>query len=87
LKYKIALFFVPIFILLISACSKEEVVKFENKNTSTAIIVQKVINNSSSSDMNKIIKDRQKIQELLTLIEGLKVKKADKRSFLPLLRG
>lgn len=42
------------------------------------MFVQKVEHNSSSEEKTKIIKDKQKIRQVLTMVEGLKVKETNK---------
>ncbi|ASK64168.1 hypothetical protein CFK37_19445 [Virgibacillus phasianinus] len=62
-------------IFLLSACSEnEEVVKVKEKGLSGQLFIQKVENNTSSEEMTKMIKDKQKIKKILTMVEGLKVK-------------
>lgn len=65
-----------------SACTekKNEVVKIEDKNFSGMLIIQKSENNRSSEVMTKIIRDKQKIEKILAMIEGLEVRetKTDK---------
>lgn len=62
-----------------SACSgkKEEVVEIEDKNFSGMLMIQKVEDGTSSEEMNKIIRDKQKIEEILTMVEGLEVIETD----------
>lgn len=62
-------------LLTISACSQsEEVIKIKDKNLSSMLFIQKVEDNSSNEEMTKVVKDKQKIEQILTMIEGLKVK-------------
>ena len=62
-----------------SACSGkvEEVVKIKDKSFSGLLMVQKVEDNTSSEEMQKIIRDKQKIEKALTMVEGLKVKETN----------
>lgn len=65
-------------LFLLSACSgKEEVIQIENKNFSGTLWIQKVEDNSSSEEMTKIVRDKQKIEQILTMVDGLKVKEKD----------
>lgn len=62
-----------------SACSaqEEEVIEIQNKNFSGLLLIQKVENNSSSDKLSKIINDKQKIEKVLSMVEGLEVRKTD----------
>jgi len=67
-----------IIVILLSACSeKEEVIEIEDKNFSSMLVIQKVEKNASSEDMTKVVRDKQKIEEIVTMVEGLRVKETD----------
>ncbi|SEQ55790.1 hypothetical protein [Piscibacillus halophilus] len=75
-------------ILILSACSNdEEVVTFENKDFANTLIVQKVENSSSSSDKKKTVTDKEKIEKVLSKVEGLKVKKISVEDSMDQLQG
>jgi translation initiation factor 1 (eIF-1/SUI1) len=58
-----------------SACAdkKKEVVKIKDKNFSGMLMVQKMKDNTGTEEMTKIIRDKQKIEKILTMVDGLKV--------------
>lgn len=65
-------------IILISACSnKKEVIKLKNRNFSSTLMIQKTEDNASSEKLKKIVRDKQKIEKILEMIEGLEVKEID----------
>lgn len=69
-----------VFILaLISACSEQkvEVIELQDKNFSCMLMIQKMEGNTVSEEMNKIVRDKQKIEKLLAMIEGLEVRETD----------
>jgi len=73
-----------------SACSgqKEEVVEIEDKNFSGMLMIQKVEDDGTSSEeMNKIIRDKQKIEKILTMVEGLEVIETDKDEMIDALKS
>ncbi|MDR7238739.1 hypothetical protein [Neobacillus drentensis] len=69
---------ITVFVFL-SGCSgkKEEVIQIKNNNLSGMLMVQKTEDQTSSEEMTKMITDKQKIEKILTMVEGLKVKKTD----------
>lgn len=66
-------------LVLMGACSgkEEEVAEIKDKNFSGMLMIQKVEGDTSSEEMNKIIRDKQKIEEILTMVEGLEVIETD----------
>ena len=56
---------------------KEEVIQIKNKNFSGMLMVQKTEDQTSSEEMTKMVTDKQKIEKILTMVEGLKVKETD----------
>ncbi|WP_186807130.1 hypothetical protein [Tenuibacillus multivorans] len=66
-------------LIIVNACSDQEKVieKIEDKSVFNVLIIQKVEGNTSSNDMTKIVKDQQKIVEVLSMVEGLKVEEVD----------
>jgi len=63
-----------IILFLLSACTKkEEIVKIKDKNFSDMLLIQKVEGNTTSEELTKTVKDKQKIKEILTMVDGLKV--------------
>jgi 3-deoxy-D-arabino-heptulosonate 7-phosphate (DAHP) synthase len=79
IKYLFRGFIIFLILTLISACSGkgEEVVKIKDKRFSGLLIIQKVEDNTSSEEMQKMIRDKQNIEKILTMVEGLKVKVTD----------
>jgi translation initiation factor 1 (eIF-1/SUI1) len=67
-------------LVLISACSekKPEVIEIEDKNFSDMLMIQKMEDNIETEEMNKIVRDKQKIEKILTMVEGIKVKEMDR---------
>ncbi|MEH6908153.1 hypothetical protein [Neobacillus drentensis] len=65
--------------VFLSGCSgkKEEVVKLEDKNFSGMLLIQKTEDQTSSEELTKMVTDQQKIEKILTLVEGLNVKETD----------
>ncbi|MGP4039864.1 hypothetical protein ACTWP4_08170 [Gracilibacillus sp. D59] len=73
-------FYVPLLfiIVLLSACSsKEEPIKIEDKDFADLLVVQKVENNISSQGTETIIKDKEKIKEILSIVEGVQVEEME----------
>ncbi|NHC38420.1 hypothetical protein G6549_00460 [Bacillus sp. MM2020_1] len=69
---------ITVFVLL-SGCSgeKEEVIQIKNNNFSGMLLIQKTKDQTSSEEMTKMVTDQQKIEKILTMVEGLKVKETD----------
>lgn len=66
----------------LNACSdNEETIKFEDKNFANTLIVQKVVDNASTDDMQSIITEKNNINKTLSLVEGLTAKKIDMDTF------
>ncbi|WP_371068517.1 hypothetical protein [Sediminibacillus sp. JSM 1682029] len=62
-------------LLLLSACSKsEQVIEIKDKGISSSLFIQNVEDNSSSEEMTKMVNDKQKIEDVLTMVDGLKAK-------------
>jgi hypothetical protein len=76
MKCKIVPFIVMTFLL--STCSgNEETIKLEDKSFASTLFIQKVEDNSSAEEMTKIVKDEEKIEQILAMIEGLKVEETN----------
>ncbi|MGG0657862.1 hypothetical protein [Rummeliibacillus pycnus] len=62
-------------LILLSACSekKKEVTKLENVDSSELLIIQKVEGNSKATEDNIIVKDKKKIEQILAMVDGIKV--------------
>ncbi|CQR46621.1 hypothetical protein BN1058_00890 [Paraliobacillus sp. PM-2] len=74
--------------LLLSACSSNaETINFEDKSFANTLYIQKVENNSSSEEMNKMVTDKDKINEVLSMVEGLKVEKINTDTFMEKLQS
>ena len=59
-----------------SGCSNgEQVIEIENKEKAGSLFIQKVENDSSSEELTKVVSDKQQIEQVLTMAEGLEVKK------------
>ncbi|MED3652109.1 hypothetical protein [Heyndrickxia sporothermodurans] len=70
--------FLTILSILLCACSgNKEEIKIDKKNSLSTIFIQKVVDNSSSEEMTKIVKDKKMVKKILSMVEGLKVKKSD----------
>lgn len=69
--------FTLILFFLLSACSgSEQVIEIKSKDSLKTLLIEKVDGNSSSEEMTKIVKDKDKIENVLSMIEGLKVKES-----------
>ncbi|KAB2336339.1 hypothetical protein F7731_12715 [Cytobacillus depressus] len=65
-------------LFLLSSCSENiEVVNIKDKSLSGQLLIQKAEDNTSSREMTKTIKDKQKIKQVLTMVEGLEVKETN----------
>ena len=63
---------------LLSACSgSEQAIEIKSKDSLRTLFIEKVDGNSSSEEMSIIVKDKDKIEKLLSMIEGLKVKESN----------
>lgn len=51
------------------------------------LFIQKVEDNASSEEMTKIVKDKQKVKKILTMIEGLKVKETNSEYVLEQMKS
>jgi hypothetical protein len=59
-----------------SGCSDgEQVIEIEHKEKAGSLFIQKVENDSSSEELTKVVNDKQQIEQILTMAEGLEVKK------------
>ncbi|QTM99069.1 hypothetical protein ERJ70_06990 [Sediminibacillus dalangtanensis] len=77
-----------IILLLLSACSEsEQVIEIEDKGLSSSIFIQKVENNSSSEEMTKMVNDKQKIEDVLTMVDGLKAKKTSSEEMMDKMKS
>ena len=66
--------------ILLSACSnQEEVIKIKSQDSLRTLYIQKVEGDSSSEEMTKMVKDKEKIDKILAMIEGLKVKESNSK--------
>lgn len=68
-----------IILFVLSACSGNEieVIEINNKNFSNALFIQKVVDDSSTEEMTKMVSDQQKIEKILTMVDGLKVEETN----------
>ncbi|MED3652853.1 hypothetical protein P4489_00585 [Heyndrickxia sporothermodurans] len=72
--------FLTIWSILLCACSgNKEEIKIVKKNSLSTIFIQKVVDNSSSEEMTKIVKDKKMVEKILSMVEGLKVKKSNSK--------
>ncbi|WP_058305976.1 hypothetical protein [Gracilibacillus massiliensis] len=82
------LIFSILFLSLLSACNNdEEKVTIEDKNFANILYVQKIENNYSSRELTKPIEDQEKIQEVLTIVEGLPAEKISTDEFIQKLEN
>jgi hypothetical protein len=71
------IWFTLILVFLLSACTgNEQVIEIKSKDSLRTLLIEKVDGNSSSEEMTKIVKDKDKIEKVLSVIEGLKVKES-----------
>ncbi|MFC4559338.1 hypothetical protein ACFO3D_14150 [Virgibacillus kekensis] len=66
------------FLSLIGCSENKTVINIDDKSSFSTLVIQKMENNSSSEEMTKIIRDKQKIKQILKLVEGVKVKETKK---------
>jgi nitrate/TMAO reductase-like tetraheme cytochrome c subunit len=65
-----------ILMLIFSGCSNTEQVKeIESKDKADSLFIQKVENDTSYEELTKVVNDKQQIEQVLAMIEGLEVKK------------
>lgn len=65
---------------------KEEAVEIEDKNFSSMLIIQKVKDDgTSSAEMSKMMNNKHKIKQILTMIEGMEVVETDKDEMIDAL--
>lgn len=65
-----------ILVFILSGCSNsEQVIEIENKEKASSLFIQKVENDTSSEELTKVVSDKQQIEQVLTMAEGLEVKK------------
>lgn len=77
------IWFTLILVFLLSACSgNEQVIEINSKDSLRTLLIEKVDGNSSSEEMTKIVKDKDKIEKVLSMIEGLKVKESSSEHVL-----
>ncbi|MFC0525541.1 hypothetical protein ACFFGV_18310 [Pontibacillus salicampi] len=77
-----------IMVLCLSACSNnEEIIKFKDKSFANTLHIQKVENNSSSEEVSKMVTDKDKIKEVLSMVEGLKAEEINKDTFMEKLKS
>ncbi|WP_421385252.1 hypothetical protein ACOJQI_10965 [Bacillus salacetis] len=74
-----------VLILLLSACSGNEKIRFEDKSFASTLMIQKVENSTSSEEMTTIVTDQEKIKNILTMIEDLEVKNIKVNTFMETL--
>ncbi|WP_181347714.1 hypothetical protein [Thalassobacillus sp. CUG 92003] len=65
-------------VVLLSACSgNNSTLKLDDKRFADTLFIQKVENGSPSEEKSKIVSDKDKIEKILTMVEGLNVEKTD----------
>ncbi|TFB24048.1 hypothetical protein E3U55_04345 [Filobacillus milosensis] len=74
-------------LLILTACSSEEDIVIDNKTSFKRLVVQKVINNSSSTDLSKTVEDTETIQEILNLVEELEVERSNNDDIFKLIKS
>ncbi|ASN06760.1 hypothetical protein [Virgibacillus necropolis] len=79
---------VILILVMLSACSNEEkVLEIKDKSFAETLLINKVVDNvSGSSGEPIVIKEDQRIIKLLTMVEGMNVKKGDYDKFINKLR-
>jgi hypothetical protein len=72
-----------------SACTekKKEVVEIKDKNFSGMLMIQKLEDNISSEEMTKIVRDKQKIEKIVTMVEGLEVRETKTDKMLDVIKA
>ncbi|MFZ3579165.1 hypothetical protein [Virgibacillus sp. DJP39] len=77
-----------VIVLLLGACSgNEKTIQLEDRSFANTLFIQKVENNSSSEEMSKTVKDKDKIEEVLSMVEGLNVQKINTDTFMENLKS
>lgn len=73
---------------LLCACSPEEqTVQIEDKDFANILLIQKVENNFTSEQLSKQIEDQEMIEQVLTMVEGLKVEEIDNEELIKILES
>lgn len=73
---------------LLCACSPEEqIVQIEDKDFANILLIQKVENNFTSEQLSKQIEDQEMIEQVLTMVEGLKVEEIDNEELIKILES
>lgn len=86
MRYQIVPLIVILF--LFSACSGNgEAIKIEDKSFANTLFIQKVEDNSTAEELSKIVRDKEKIEQVLSLVEGLKVEEIKKENFFDELKS
>jgi len=58
----------------LSACSGyEETIKIDDKEFANMLVITKIVDNHPTEDSDVFIKDKQKIKEVLSMVEGVQV--------------
>jgi hypothetical protein len=74
---KYFIWFTLILVFFLSACSRsEQVIEIKSKDSLRSLLIEKIDTNFSSEEMTKLVKDKDKIEKVLSMIEGLKVKES-----------
>jgi hypothetical protein len=77
-----------ILVFILCGCSNSEQVKeIENKDKAGSLFIQKVENDTSSEELTKVVDDKQQIEQVLAMIEGLEVKKVSSEESVEKMKG
>jgi hypothetical protein len=75
-------------VFILCGCSNSEQVKeIENKDKAGSLFIQKVENDTSSEELTKVVDDKQQIEQVLAMIEGLEVKKISSEEAVEKMKG
>ncbi len=87
-KIKRLLLGLTILVFILCGCSNSEQVKeIENKDKAGSLFIQKVENDTSSEELTKVVDDKQLIEQVLAMIEGLEVKKISSEETLEKMKA
>ncbi|WP_064093366.1 hypothetical protein [Rossellomorea aquimaris] len=77
-----------ILVFILCGCSNSEQVKeIEIKDKAGSLFIQKVENDTSSEELTKVVDDKQLIEQVLAMIEGLEVKKISSEEAVEKMKG
>ncbi|MGM0840206.1 MAG: hypothetical protein ACQEWE_05740 [Bacillota bacterium] len=71
-----------LFYVLCGCSNSEQVMEIDHKEKAGSLFIQKVENHTSSEELTKVVQDKQKMEQVLTMVEGLKVEKSSSEEMM-----